>query len=139
MITPKKTKTERDIERAVRLLERHGYTVTPPTEAVLIDVTELNRRKLEARREEFTEQLRPYLDTYGRQMLNEFYNYWTESNKTLTKMRFELQPTWDVKLRLETWNRNNKRRNGTDYKEQQRQQRLRDSADLFAKYTGTDK
>lgn len=31
------------------------------------------------------------------------------------------------------------RNNGTDYKEQQLQQRLRDSADLFAKYTGTDK
>ena len=31
------------------------------------------------------------------------------------------------------------RKDGTDYKAQQREQRLRDSADLFAKYTGTDK
>lgn len=135
-MTTKKTKTEREIEKAVRLLERHGYKVTPPEHDVLIDVAELNRRKLEARKGGFVEQLRPYLNTYGREMLNSFFNYWTEPNRTFTKMRFEMQPTWDLKLRLETWNRNNKRRNGTDYKEQQRQQRLRDSADLFAKYTG---
>ena len=138
-MTTKKTKQELDIERAVRLLERHGYTVTPPTEAVLIDVTELNRRKLEVRKEEFVRQLTPYVSTYGREMMNDFYLYWTEPNKTLTKMRYELQPTWDLALRLSTWNNRNKKRNGTDYKAQQREQRLRDSADLFAKYTGTDK
>ena len=138
-MTTKKTKQERDIERAVRMLERHGYTVTAPTEAVLIDVTEINRRKMEPRKQAFIESMRAFIGKYSNEMLNEFYAYWTEPNKTLTKMRYELQPTWDLTLRLSTWNNRNKKRNGTDYKAQQREQRLRDSADLFAKYTGTDK
>jgi hypothetical protein len=42
-------------------------------------------------------------------MLNEFYFYWTEKNKSGSKMKFEMEKTWDTKRRLGTWKRNSKR------------------------------
>mgnify|MGYP000892628704 CR=1 FL=1 len=35
--------------------------------------------------------------------LKEFYEYWSEPNKSRTKMRFELQQTWDLSRRIEKW------------------------------------
>ena len=48
---------------------------------------------LERRKEAFTEELRPYVQIYGRDMVNEFWKYWTEPNKGKTKMRFEQERT----------------------------------------------
>lgn len=36
-------------------------------------------------------------------MRDEFCDYWTESNKSGTKMKWELQKTWDTKRRLKRW------------------------------------
>lgn len=44
---------------------------------------------------------------YGTQMLSSFFEYWTEPNPSRTKMRFELQKTWDLNRRLARWARNN--------------------------------
>ena len=134
----KKTKTELAIEKAVKLLERHGWQLQPPASPVVMTDKEVAEKKLLARRDAFIEQLRPFVSMYGRDMVNSFYNFWSEFNRSMTKMRWEMQPTFDVARRLATWNSNNIKRNGINYKEQQRQQRLRDSADLFAKYAGAD-
>jgi hypothetical protein len=40
---------------------------------------------------------------YGQPMLEAFYNYWTEPNRSGKRMRFELQPTWKLAGRLATW------------------------------------
>jgi hypothetical protein len=37
-----------------------------------------------------------------------FISYWTEPNKSKTKMRWELQQTFDIKRRIETFKRNNR-------------------------------
>ncbi len=37
----------------------------------------------------------------------EFLEYWTEQNKSGTKMRFEMERTWDLKRRLSRWASNN--------------------------------
>ena len=63
-----------------------------------------------SRARKFQETLKPFVDTYGRDMMNDFYAYWTEPNKSKTKMRYELERTWDVARRLNTWSRNNFRR-----------------------------
>tara|TARA_R100000152_G_C6769137_1_gene194860 strand:+ start:73 stop:735 length:663 start_codon:yes stop_codon:yes gene_type:complete len=42
---------------------------------------------------------------------NEFLSYWTEPNRSGTKMRFELQKTWETKRRLLTWQKNTKKFN----------------------------
>lgn len=71
---------------------------------------------LERRKEAFTEELRPYVQIYGRDMVNEFWKYWTEPNKSKTKMRFEQERTWDINLRLQRWANNNLQKNGNNNK-----------------------
>jgi hypothetical protein len=51
----------------------------------------------------FKESLKPYKSLYGVEMLKSFFDYWTEPNKSNTKMRFELEKTWSIDLRLKTW------------------------------------
>ena len=42
--------------------------------------------------------------SYSKEMLNDFYSYWSEpKSKTNNKMRWEYQPTFEVKRRLKTW------------------------------------
>ncbi len=56
----------------------------------------------------FSETLKPFLDNpYSKEMLNDFYLYWTEPTKSGNKFRQELQTTWDVSRRLITWSNNN--------------------------------
>jgi hypothetical protein len=40
---------------------------------------------------------------YHEELRKKFISYWTEPNKSKTKMRFQLEKTWDTKRRLETW------------------------------------
>jgi hypothetical protein len=63
----------------------------------------MNKPTIEQRAEVFKEKLRPYLDHFGRDTLNGFYLYWTESNEGGRKMRFEMQKVFDIKRRLATW------------------------------------
>ena len=37
------------------------------------------------------------------EMVRDFFNYWSEPNKSRSKMRYELQNTWDTSRRLATW------------------------------------
>jgi len=40
------------------------------------------------------------------QEIQSFVSYWTEPNKSKTKIKYELQKTWDMKRRIGTWMRN---------------------------------
>lgn len=108
----RQTALEKKLSEAVKLLEKNGYTVTPPPEPIRIDTTELNKRKLEARRQAFIEELRKYQGVYSNDLLNAFYTYWSECNRTFTKMRFEMQKTFQIDLRLKTWYNNDLKRYG---------------------------
>ena len=46
---------------------------------------------------------------YDKNILNSFVDYWTEPNKSNTKMKFELQQTWSTNLRLKNWAKNQKK------------------------------
>lgn len=65
----------------------------------------------EQREKDFMNKLVPFVETYGKEMLREFYNYWTEKNDNGKKMRFEMQKVFDVSRRLATWSKNNKFKN----------------------------
>ena len=69
-------------------------------------------KTIEDREIEFRDSLNPFEKQYGADMLYDFYMYWTEPNKSRTKMKFELEKTWDTKRRLITWNRNSSRFGG---------------------------
>ncbi|HET8738049.1 MAG TPA: hypothetical protein VFM69_15770 [Pricia sp.] len=51
------------------------------------------------------------LEKYPVSLLDEFIAYWTEPNKSNTKMRFEAQKFFHIGRRLGTWARNNKKWN----------------------------
>lgn len=55
----------------------------------------------------FGMSLAPYVDEFGKDMIRDFFEYWTEPNKSGTKFRKELEATWDTHRRLCTWRRNN--------------------------------
>jgi hypothetical protein len=56
----------------------------------------------------FSETLKPFLNNpYSKEMLNDFYLYWTETTRSGNKFRQELQTTWDISRRLSTWSNNN--------------------------------
>jgi len=68
---------------------------------------------LEKRKQKFLEGLKEFAGKYPETMLSEFGSYWTEKNRSNTRMRFELEKTWELSRRLGTWaNRSDMRRGG---------------------------
>jgi hypothetical protein len=72
------------------------------------DIGKLEQKQLELkkRQQEFYDQLVPFVSKFSKAMLRAFYDYWSEPNKSRTKMKMEMQPTWDLQKRLDTWERN---------------------------------
>ena len=71
-------------------------------------VKETLTNSIDSRKLKFSSTLEPYLETYGRSLLNDFYSYWTEPNKSKTKFKQELEKTWSLERRLSTWANNDK-------------------------------
>ena len=65
------------------------------------------KKDIEDRIYEFKKSLVPHLDKYGKTMLKNFSDYWTEKSPRGNKMRFEKEKVFDVSRRLATWSRNN--------------------------------
>lgn len=55
----------------------------------------------------FYNSLIPYTQTYGKVMLREFYEYWTEHGENDLKFRKEKEKTFGLDRRLKTWSTNN--------------------------------
>ena len=55
------------------------------------------------RKDDFYRSLIPFLGEYPKETLRAFFDYWSEMNKSRTKMRFEQQSTWELGKRLSTW------------------------------------
>lgn len=64
------------------------------------------KKTIEERKAAFAEKLKPYLVQYGKDMLNNFYRYWTEINEGGKKMRFEMEKVFQLSSRLTTWHKN---------------------------------
>lgn len=59
---------------------------------------DINKRKLL-----FKEKLKQYLPEYGKELLNDFFLYWSEHNENGKRMRYEKERTFGMKARLNTW------------------------------------
>lgn len=68
----------------------------------------VSKDTINKRKEDFKNDLSNYLEKYGKETLNDFYKYWVELNQSKTKMRFELEKTWELNLRLTNWKSNKK-------------------------------
>ena len=66
--------------------------------------------KKEQRAQEFKNQIWETIgknfDLYSKEMLAEFWEYWTEHNPNGRKLRFEMEKVFCIKRRLSTWKRN---------------------------------
>lgn len=52
---------------------------------------------------EFKELVFYFSNQYPLKTLNDFFDYWSEWNKSKTKMKFQMQKTWDLNRRLKRW------------------------------------
>lgn len=68
--------------------------------------------KIEQRRAKFKESIRPHVVTFGRDMCNAFFDFWSESSPSGIKMRYEKEPVFDIKKRLQRWFKNENQRKG---------------------------
>lgn len=66
------------------------------------------KKTIEERKLEFKESLKPFLNQYGSEMLNNFYLYWTEHGENDRKFRKEKQKSFNISLRLNTWAKRSK-------------------------------
>ena len=83
-----------------------------------IDATKV--ATLEDRKFAFIESLKPFVEIHGKEMVRDFFDYWTEKNEKGKKMRFEMQKVFDVSRRMNTWAKNNFK-NGTRVNAKQQQ------------------
>lgn len=67
-----------------------------------------NKETLEERMRAFRADLILWEATYGAQTIEAFYSYWSEPNPSRTKMRSEMEKTWDLARRLNTWHQRSK-------------------------------
>ena len=77
------------------------------TQQVTQNIISVLQAKCKEREKVFENSLVPFVISrggiYQPQTIRAFFNYWTEKNKSGTKMRFELEKTWETTKRLQTW------------------------------------
>jgi hypothetical protein len=111
---------ELDINEALKIAQRRyaikkSQTVAKVavkdtvTDTVKVKDKVIVKDNIEQRKLKFASTLEPFLTIYGRELLNDFYRYWTQPNKSQTKFKQELEKTWSLDLRLQTWSKNDKK------------------------------
>lgn len=64
--------------------------------------TALSRSFKQFSEEEFYADVAKFAEQFPKEMLRKFFEYWKEPSAT-GRMKFQLQKTWDTKLRLKNW------------------------------------
>lgn len=69
---------------------------------------------IEDRQQQFYQALIPFVrkdprdpDKYSKEMLRNFYDYWTEPTPSGSRLKFEMEKTWELSRRLKKWSANN--------------------------------
>ena len=61
---------------------------------------------LEIRRQQLVDSVRPFVEEMGRDAANGFCKYWLQISPKGRKFKFEKEKTWNLKLRISTWMKN---------------------------------
>jgi hypothetical protein len=70
------------------------------------DNHKIREDKIREDKKEFQTQIKnefPDPTNWEKEELNKFYSYWTEPNKSNTKLKFQMEKTWDLKRRVNYW------------------------------------
>lgn len=105
-IIAKKVNIGTQKKKEKKIIEGEGEKAAPPPTAQV---------DFEKREEDFYQSIKPYLSSYGKDLLRKFFDHWREPNKSRTKMRWELQKTWDLNLRLQRWASSEFNKTGDNY------------------------
>lgn len=62
-----------------------------------------NVKTIEDRKREFYNSLIPYLENYSKDVLKEFFEYWSEHGENDRKFRKEKEKSFNIERRLKTW------------------------------------
>lgn len=102
---PKKEITETNPNNPVGLLKTQSNPKKGVSDSVNVNVNDI-KETLNVRKLKFSETLKPFLDIYSKDMLNDFYLYWTEHGERDKKMKFEKQKSFGISQRLAYWSKN---------------------------------
>ena len=103
-----------ELDNALNIAESRKVSHTdnvqsqPIAEIAVNDNVNVNDKvinNIDSRKTSFANSLKPFVGVYSKEMLNEFYFYWTEHGVNDKKMRFEKQTSFDINLRLLNWNK----------------------------------
>ena len=106
-------KASAEARKTSRLTSKDLTGVEQPSTGVEHNPTQSNKGKerkvkgkgnnIEERSQAFTSEVMTFKGKYSPDTLNKFLNYWTEKNKNGTKMKWEMQETFEISKRLGTW------------------------------------
>lgn len=60
-------------------------------------------KDINSRKQDFYKSLIPFLEKYDKELIKEFYEYWTEHGEKDRKFRKEKEKSFSTELRLKTW------------------------------------
>lgn len=109
-----------DIQMRYGIPEDYKATVEKRINDLVREIKYALNGKLETKQKSFGHSLVPYIGNkagqYSAKMIREFYDYWSEPNKSKTKLRWEGESYWALERRLKTWANNNfdKKSQGND-------------------------
>lgn len=118
---PIKAQLKRDLQKWENQMEQRRQAGLRSAEVRKQNATSVNERSIsstvndnvnvnviniEERKVNFANSLKPYLLIYGKDMLNDFYSYWTEHGDKDKKYRAEKEKSFSIERRLETWKKN---------------------------------
>lgn len=88
-------------------IEREGVSENPCASGdAPLPLPKPQKKSLEDRKKDFYNSLVPYVAQYGKDMVRDFFECWSEPDRAKNpKMRFEKQKTWSTPHRLATWAR----------------------------------
>jgi biotin operon repressor len=84
------------------------------------------------RMSDFYNSLVPYVNLYGKEMVRSFFDWWSETNKSGSRMRWEMEKTWVLEKRLQYWSRNEKSYRTKSNENSQSDNRTREERDRGA-------
>lgn len=117
---PTESKREQPKAQEQPQSEAKPITPTPPPPTTPSRAQDLNKRMAQ-----FVREVAEYRIKYTDSLLNAFASYWSEPNQAKTKMRFEMEKTWDTGRRLATWAKRENEFNGGDIAPELRQDQRR--------------
>jgi hypothetical protein len=97
----KRSAEVRKKQRTLTNVEKRSTDLTV-NDNVNVNVS-VNVKDINSRKQEFYNSLIPFLQIYEKEMIKEFYEYWTEHGEKDKKFRKEKEKSFNLELRLKTW------------------------------------